>query len=60
MDSLLNLLTARQLDAAPEVARVLSRLCACEEFVPQKCGVYGRMNVPFDLAKIDLSRIRCR
>jgi hypothetical protein len=50
---ILNLLTARQLDTAPEVAGVLSRLCACEEFVPQKCGVYGMMNVPFDPAKID-------
>jgi len=48
-----NLLTTRQLDVASEVADMLSRLCARDEIVPQKCGVYGMMNVPFDPRKID-------
>jgi hypothetical protein len=46
-------LTTRQLNSEPDGVDVLSRICACEEFAPQKCGVYGMMNVPFHPAKID-------
>jgi hypothetical protein len=49
----LALLTTRRLDRPVDGALLLSRLCAHEQLVPEKCGVYDPLNVAFDRSQID-------
>ncbi len=48
----LSLLTTHRLDKPADGVALLSRLCEYEQLVPQKCGVYDPLNVPFDRTQI--------